>query len=68
MPEPIIELEPKNPFRWTIFLALVLTWIVVLALTIWLKNGALRVFLPIVLLVLIGYLAACAIYNFRRRK
>ncbi|HEX9781381.1 MAG TPA: hypothetical protein VGA56_01460 [Opitutaceae bacterium] len=68
MPEPLIELEPKSPFRWTMFLALVLTWIVVLGLAIWLKGGAFRVLLPVILVILIVYLGFCVAHLIRKHK
>lgn len=67
-PEPVIELEPKNPFRWTVLLALVALWAVALGLGIWLKSGLVRMLLPLILIVLVLYLGFCTFYLLKNRK
>ncbi len=68
MPDPVIELEPKNPFRWTVVLGLVALWAVVLVLAIYLKSGVLRLLLPVILVIALGYLAFCTLYLLRHRR
>lgn len=70
MPDPkrVIELEPKNPFRWTVFSAMLVLWVIVLALAIWLKSSVLRMLLPVILLILVVYLGTCTLLLLKNRK
>jgi len=72
MPEkdPVIELEPKqkSPFQWPVFLALVIAWIVLLVLAIELKSSMLRMLWPLLLVILVIYLAVCTFSVLHARK
>ncbi|BET66757.1 hypothetical protein ASA1KI_16750 [Opitutales bacterium ASA1] len=65
---PIIELEPKDPFRWDVFLGLVAMWCVTLGLAIWLKAGVFRLIWPALLLAMVVYLLYCTWTILRRRR
>jgi hypothetical protein len=67
-PEPVIELEPKSPFRWKVFLAIAFLWGAVLALAVELKSNVLRMVWPALLFVLVLYLAVCTFVLLKRRK
>ena len=68
--DPVIELEPrqKGPFRWPVFLAIVIAWIVLLVLAIELKSSMLRMLWPLLLIILVIYLAVCTFAVLRSRK
>lgn len=66
--EPVIELTPKNPFSWRIFVAFVGAWVVVLGLAYFLKSGMIRILLPLIGLVFLVYVVVCTIYLIKHRK
>ncbi len=65
--EPVIELEPRNPFSWRIVVAFLGAWLVVLALALFLKNNLLRLLLPVIGLLFVVYLGACTLLLLRNR-
>jgi hypothetical protein len=66
--DPIIELEPRNPFSWKIVVAFLIAWVCVLAAMIQLKLTVLRLLLPLLAVLLIVYLAVCTIILLKNRR
>jgi hypothetical protein len=68
--DPVIELEPKrgSPFQWPVFLSLIAAWVVILVLAVQLKSNLLRMLWPVLLLILLVYLAVCTFTILRSRK
>lgn len=66
--EPVIELEPRNPFSWRVVVAFLGAWLVVLALAFFLKNSLLRLLLPAIGLLFVIYLGACTLVLLRNRN
>lgn len=66
--DPVIELEPRNPFSWKILIAFLIAWIAVFAGMIWLKLTVLRLLLPLLAVLLLIYLAACTIILLKNRR
>lgn len=67
-PDPVIELEPRNPFSWKIVAAFVLAWVFVFAAMIELKLPLLRLLLPLLAVLLVVYLAVCTVYILKNRR
>jgi hypothetical protein len=66
--DPIIELEPRNPFSWKIVIAFVVAWLIALAAMIELRLPVLRLVLPLLAMLLVIYLAACTILLLKNRR
>jgi hypothetical protein len=66
--DPIIELEPRNPFSWKIVAAFLVAWLVVLGAMILLKLTVLRLLLPLLAVLLVVYLAVCTILLLKNRR
>lgn len=66
--DPVIELEPKNPFSWKVVAAFVVAWLVVLAAMIELKLSVLRLILPLLAVLLVIYLAVCTVLLLKNRR
>lgn len=66
--DPVIELEPKNPFSWKVVAAFVAAWLVVLAAMIELKLTVLRLVLPLLAALLVVYLAVCTVLLLKNRR
>jgi len=66
--EPVIELEPKNPFSWKIVALFVGAWAVVFGLIYQLKSGMIRLLLPAIALIFLIYLVVCTLYLIKKRK
>lgn len=66
--EPVIELEPKNPFSWRAVVAFVGAWLVVLALALLLKNSILRLLLPVIATLFVVYLGVCTLLLLKNRN
>lgn len=70
MPEPrrVIELEPKNPFRWSVVLGVAVLWLVLLGLGVVLKNRVLLLLWPALLFILVVYLGICTIVLLKNKR
>lgn len=66
--DPVIELEPRNPFSWKIVIAFVVAWLIALAAMIQLKLPVLRLLLPLLAVLLVIYLATCTILLLKNRR
>lgn len=66
--DPIIDLEPRNPFSWRIVLGVVVAWLVVLGAALLMKNALIRMLLPLIATVLVVYLGACTLIFLKNRK
>ncbi len=66
--DPVIELEPRNPFSWKVVIAFVVAWLLVLIAMIELKLAVLRLLLPLLAVLLVIYLAACTILILKNRR
>lgn len=66
--EPVIELEPRNPFSWKMVAGFVGLWVVALAAALFLKGGIVRLLMPLVALLFVIYLAVCTLVYLKRRK
>lgn len=66
--DPVIELEPRNPFSWKIVIAFVVAWLIALAAMIQLKLTVLRLLLPLLAVLLVIYLATCTILLLKNRR
>lgn len=66
--DPIIELEPRNPFSWKVVIAVVVAWLLVLVAMIELKLAVLRLLLPLLALFLLIYLAVCTLLLLKNRR
>jgi membrane-bound acyltransferase YfiQ involved in biofilm formation len=66
--KPVIDLEPRNPFSWRVVVAFVVSWLVVLALALFLKSNLLRLLLPVISLLLVVYLGVCTLLLLKNRN
>lgn len=66
--DPVIDLEPRNPFSWKIVAAFVVAWLLVLAAMIELKLSVLRLVLPLLAVLLVVYLAVCTVLLLKNRR
>jgi membrane-bound acyltransferase YfiQ involved in biofilm formation len=66
--EPVIELEPKNPFSWKIVAMFLVAWLVVFGLMYELKSGMIRLLLPLIAIIFLLYLVICTLYLVKNRK
>lgn len=66
--DPVIELEPRNPFSWKIVIAFIVAWLIALAAMIQLKLTVLRLLLPLLAVLLVIYLATCTILLLKNRR
>lgn len=66
--EPIIDLEPRNPFSWRIVVGFVVGWLVMLGIALALKTAMVRVLLPVIALVFLVYLVICTLYFLKNRN
>ena len=66
--EPVIELEPRNPFSWKVVVAFLGAWLVVLMLALFLKNNMLRLLLPVIGVLLVVYVGVCTLLFLRNRQ
>jgi hypothetical protein len=66
--DPIIELEPRNPFSWKIVAAALVAWVLIFAAMIELKLTVLRLLLPLLAMLLVIYLAVCTVYLLKNRR
>lgn len=66
--DPVIELEPRNPFSWKVLVAFVVAWLLVLVAMIQLKLTVLRLLLPVLAVLLVIYLAVCTILILKNRR
>lgn len=66
--DPVIELEPKNPFSWKIVALFVAAWAVVFGLIYQLKSGMIRLLLPAIAIIFLVYLVICTLYLIKNRK
>jgi ABC-type uncharacterized transport system permease subunit len=66
--DPIIDLEPRNPFSWKVVIAFVVAWLLALAAMIELKLTVLRLLLPLLAMLLVIYLATCTILLLKNRR
>ena len=66
--DPIIELEPKNPFCWKIVAMFLVAWLVVFGLMYELKSGMIRLLLPLIAIIFLIYLVICTLYLVKNRK
>jgi membrane-bound acyltransferase YfiQ involved in biofilm formation len=66
--DPVIELEPKNPFSWKIVAMFLVAWLVVFGLMYELKSGMIRLLLPLIAIIFLVYLVICTLYLIKNRK
>ncbi len=66
--DPVIELEPKNPFSWKIVAMFFVAWLVVFGLMYQLKSGMIRLLLPLIAIIFLIYLVICTLYLVKNRK
>ena len=66
--DPVIELEPKNPFSWKIVAMFLVAWLVVFGLMYELKSGMIRLLLPLIVIIFLIYLVICTLYLVKNRK
>lgn len=66
--DPVIELEPRNPFSWKVVAAFLVAWLLVLVAMIELKLTVLRLLLPLLAVFLVIYLAVCTILLLKNRR
>jgi len=66
--DPVIELEPKNPFSWKIVAMFLVAWLVVFGLIYQLKSGMIRLLLPLIAIIFLIYLVICTLYLVKNRK
>ena len=66
--DPVIELEPRNPFSWKVVIAFIVAWLIVLVAMIELKLTVLRLLLPLLAVLLVIYLATCTILILKNRR
>ncbi|MBK8858397.1 MAG: hypothetical protein IPN11_12205 [Opitutaceae bacterium] len=66
--DPVIELEPKNPFSWKIVAMFLVAWLVVFGLMYELKSGMIRLLLPLIAIIFLIYLVICTLYLVKNRK
>jgi len=66
--EPVIELEPKNPFSWKVVALFLVAWLVVFGLVYELKSGLIRLLLPLIAIIFLVYLVICTLYLLKNRQ
>ena len=67
-PEPIIELEPRNPFSWRIVIAFVVAWLMALGAALLLKSGMVRLLLPLIATIFVVYVGVCTLLFLKNRR
>lgn len=67
-PPDIIELEPKQPFSWKIVVCLLVTWLAVLALAFYLKARIIFLLLPLIAVIILGYIVVGTILFLKNRR
>lgn len=67
-PEPIIELEPRNPFSWRIVLVFLVAWLVALGAALLLKSAMVRLLLPLIATIFVVYVGACTLLFLKNRR
>ena len=66
--DPVIELEPRNPFSWKIVAAFLVAWVLIFVAIIELKLTVLRLLLPLLAMLLVIYLPVFTIYILKNRR
>lgn len=66
--DPPIDLEPKNPFSWKVFGLFLLGWAIACLALIELRSPMLRLLMPLIAVILVGYLAVCTVLFLKNRK
>lgn len=66
--DPIIELEPRNPFSWRVVAAMVGAWLLALVAVLVLKSAMLRLLLPLIALLFVIYLTVCTLIYLKNRR
>ncbi len=67
-PEPIIELEPRNPFSWRVVIAFVVAWLMALGAALLLKNAMVRLLLPLIATIFVVYVGVCTLVFLKNRR
>ena len=67
-PEPIIELEPRNPFSWRIVIGFLVGWLLALGAALLLKSAMVRLLLPLIATIFVIYVSVCTLIFLKNRK
>lgn len=66
--EPIIELEPRNPFSWRIAIVFVVAWLLALGAALVLKSAMVRLLLPLIATLFVLYVGVCTLLFLKNRQ